>query len=198
VSAPEAEPRQRCRLPVWTLTFVTCAIVVELAPTSAMWLGFERAAVARGQLWRLLTGHLVHGSAQVALLDLAAFALFGLWVERTSPRILAAVLAASAITSTLAVFLFTEYERYVGSSALVSGLLVATAILMLRDSRTRAVRVVALTLVALFAAKVALEWTGLWPAALGGLPPGHETAVVAHVGGALGGGTALLHRTRRR
>ena len=39
----------------------------------------------------------------------------------------------------------------------------------------------------LLAAKLTLEWIGLSPAGLSGLPPGFEPALSAHVGGALGG-----------
>lgn len=192
MSEPDRRAATDGGLPACTLVFVACAVVVELAPASAAWLGFERAAIARGEVWRLLTGHLVHGAARLSLLDLTAFALFGAWVERASRRLFGAVLAASAIVSSLAVLFLTEYERYVGSSALVSGLLAAAALLVLRSSRQRAARFVALTLLGLFAGKVVLELLGAWPAALGGLPSGYQPVAAAHLGGALGGGAVVF------
>ena len=178
--------------PVCTLLVVACALALEVAPGPAARLGFERASVARGEVWRLLTGHLVHGAGRLALFDLTALALFGAWVERASRRIHGAVLVASGLVASLALLAFTEYERYVGSSALVSGLLASACVLVLRSSPSRAGRLVALTLLALFACKLALEFLGLWPAALGGLPAGFEAVPAAHLGGALGGAAATL------
>lgn len=181
-------------LPVLTLVFVACAVVVELTPALAKSLVFEREAIERGELWRLLSGHVVHGTTRLALFDLAAFALFGAWIERSSRRLFVAVLSASALTSSLVVLFLTEYGRYIGSSALVTGFLVATAVEVLRSSPGRAALVVALTLIAFFAVKVVLESLGSWPALWSGIPPGYQPAVMAHLGGALGGASAAFAR----
>ena len=178
-------------LPLVALALVLAALALELAPQAAARLGWERAAIARGELWRLFTGHLVHGAPRLLLLDLGALALLGAWVERASRRLLLAALAASALASSLAVLACTGYGRYVGSSALASGLAAAAAVLLLRSPR-RPARLVAWTLLALIAGKLALEGLELWPAALGGLPPGHEPVPAAHLAGALGGGAAAL------
>lgn len=187
-------------LPWCTLLFVACAVAVELSPRGTHALGFERASIARGEVWRLLSGHLVHGEPRLALLDLATLALFGAWVERASRPLFGAVLAMSAVISSLAVYGLTDYARYVGSSALVSGLLVATVMLLLdgarrrSSGRARVARFAALALLGLFVGKVVLELFGAWPAALGGLPSGYEPVAVAHAGGALGGFSATFRR----
>lgn len=178
--------------PVCTLAFLVSSLLADLTPRASDWLRFERAPIARGEIWRLLTGHLIHEVEQLAVLDLTALALFGVYVERVSRRLLGGVLLVSALVSSLAVFFLTDYERYVGSSALVSGLLVAAALSVLRSSRGGAGRLLALTLIALFALKIALELHGSWPAALGGLPPGYEPVAAAHLGGALGGCAAVF------
>ena len=110
--------------------------------------------------------------------------ILGAWIDRRSRRLLGAELFASALLSSLALLLMTDYERAIGSSGLVSGLLMAAIVLAFR----RCNRTVALVAGALFGSKLALEFFGLWPAALGGLPPGYEPAAAAHIGGALGGG----------
>jgi membrane associated rhomboid family serine protease len=126
----------------------------------------------------------VHEVPRLAVVDLTVLLLLGAWVELRSRALLAAVLASSALLSSAALWLLTDYPRYVGSSALSSGLLCAAILLAAREGRS----LVPLVLGVLFAAKLVLEAWGAWPAALGGLPPGYEPATAAHVGGAVAGG----------
>jgi hypothetical protein len=53
------EPAAR-RLPVASLLFVVFALAVNVVPGVADWLQFDRHAIARGELWRLVTSHYVH------------------------------------------------------------------------------------------------------------------------------------------
>lgn len=48
-------------------------------------LQFDRDAIAGGELWRLVTGNIVHWSAEHCLLDVAAFAVLG-WLYEPSLR----------------------------------------------------------------------------------------------------------------
>ncbi len=184
----------RWRPPLATLALAAAAVVTDASPTLSDALSLERVGVERGQVWRLLTGHLVHEVPRVAVLDLGMLLLLGAWIENRSRSLFGAVLFASAVLSSLAFWLFTGFERSVGSSGLVCGLLAAAVVLAFRDGR----RALAVAVGAVFGAKLALELLGLWPAALGGLPPGYALATEAHLGGLAGGAvTALTYRRRR-
>jgi rhomboid family GlyGly-CTERM serine protease len=59
-----------------------CAAGASLFASPGRWLVYDRAAVARGQWWRLLSGSLVHFSPLHAALDLGAVLLAGGLLER--------------------------------------------------------------------------------------------------------------------
>jgi rhomboid family GlyGly-CTERM serine protease len=176
------------RLPLCTLSLVAAALAVDAVPALADRLTLERAALEQGQLWRALSGHLVHQLPQVAWLDLAALLLLGGWLERRSRGLLAVVLLGSALACALAFYFLTVYERHVGSSGLAHGLLAAAIVRAFRDGQ----RAVALGAAALLLAKLALELSGAWPAALGSLPDGYQSAVAVHAAGVLSGALAAL------
>lgn len=173
------------------------ALGLLLRPGWAEPFAFDRAAIERGELWRLLTGHLVHGSLRLALFDLVGLALFGAWVERGSRTLLIVVVFAAASAASLGVWGGTEHARYVGSSALVSGLLTAGAVRMWRQPAERGMRLLAGLLLVGFATKLTLEVAGAWPATWGALPEGIEPVAAAHLLGALAGASAAwFHRAR--
>lgn len=137
----------------------------------------------------------MHGFRGLLVLDLAALALLGAWVERRSRRAFVSVVLCAALAASLAVLLLTSLERYVGSSALATALLVNGAVVALRKHPRSLEARIALLALALLAAKILLEALGSWPAALGSLPDGVEPVAVAHLAGALvGWAFALLVR----
>lgn len=174
------------RLPLVTLSLVAAALAVDALPWLSDGLVLERARVLDGQLWRLLTGHLVHGLPRLAALDLIALGLLGAWVERRDRRGLPVVLLSSALVASVATLLLGPHERIVGSSALACGLFAAAAVLARREGRA----VLALGLGAVLVAKLGLEATGLWSGGLGTLPANLQPDLAAHAGGALGGALA--------
>jgi membrane associated rhomboid family serine protease len=175
---------------VCTLAFVCAAALVSAGP--AEWrapLVLERQAVLGGELWRILTGHLWHGEAALAMWDLGALALLGGWVERRSRAELLAALGLGALLSGVAVLLLRpDLASYQGSSALASALLVTECLRLWAHGSDPFVRVAAALGLLVLAAKVVLESVGLWTSpALGG-PGGLESVAVAHLAGALAGG----------
>ena len=52
-------------------------------PGEASWLILDRTAVGQGEVWRLLTGHLLHYTPRHLGWDLLAFLLLGGWCEAT-------------------------------------------------------------------------------------------------------------------
>ena len=157
-------------------------------------LQYERRALAAGQLWRLLTAHLVHLDAWHAVLNLAGLGLLtGLFPRSYTPLEWLAVAVASALAIDAGLWLGDPWvEWYVGLSGVLHGVLAAGAIAWWRaESRTFAA-----LLSLILTAKLAYEQTrGALPFS-GSLP----VVVDAHLYGAIGGAiTAIaIIKLRRR
>jgi len=124
-------------------TFLLAAIAILaylcLGPAPEAWV-FDRAAIAQGEWWRLLTGHWVHSDAQHALWDIAALLLFGMLLEAHLRWLLAAALLfASAGVDAWLWWGQPELQLYCGLSGIFNGLLAAGLVLLWRDFRHPAV-----------------------------------------------------------
>lgn len=88
-------------------------------------LQYSRSALAERELWRLLSGHLVHFSWTHLASDSAAFCLLGMLVERQEGRATFAVLlSVLALGTSIALwFCVPDLAYYGGISALNYGLL---------------------------------------------------------------------------
>jgi hypothetical protein len=181
--------RARACVPVCTLAFVCAAALVSAAP--AEWsapLVLERRAALAGELWLVATGHLWHGSPALALWDLAALALLGVWIERRSRAELLAALGLGALLSGAAVLaLRPDLASYQGASALASALLATGCLHLLARSGHGFARGAAALALLLLLAKLALESVGLWPSSALGASGALESVAVAHRAGATAG-----------
>ena len=160
-------------------------------------LRFDRAAIADGAWWRLLSGNFVHLGAAHLGMNLAGLALVAVLVWE---RFDAAEWAATILLGSLAVgvglyALNPDIGWYVGFSGTLHTLVVAGSIGDLRHYPRSAA-----ALLALVAAKL------VWEQLAGALPGSEATAggrvvVDAHLYGALAGAALapalLLHRRRR-
>jgi rhomboid family GlyGly-CTERM serine protease len=99
-----------------------------------MALRYEREALAQGQLWRLLSGHLVHLSLVHALLNCAGLVLlWALFARAYSPRRWAWILFTSTLTIDAGLwFLRPAVDWYVGASGVLHGALAAGAVAFYR------------------------------------------------------------------
>jgi rhomboid family GlyGly-CTERM serine protease len=157
-------------------------------------LQYDRAQVAAGQVWRLLTGQMVHWTARMAVADLAVLLALGLWLETGGRRralLLALILGAIGVV--LGVQLLPPgLTLYRGSSGLASALFVLTALEAARPPARPSARLLALAALLLFAAKIAWEAAGGHPLFAGTLPPGVEVAPAVHLLGGLAGAIAFV------
>jgi len=144
-------------------------------------LRYERAGLAAGQWWRLLTAHLVHLDLHHALLNAAGLALMWALFERDySPRQWLGIALGSiaAIDAGLWVRDSTVLW-YVGSSGALHGIMAAGTLAHLRQGERDGWLLAGMLLV-----KLAYEqWLGALP--LSGSDP---VVVDAHLYGVLGGG----------
>jgi len=167
-----------------------CALA-QLSPAAGSLLELSRPALASGECWRLLTGHLVHWSWAHLFWDALPLVTLSGIIGARSPARLIACLAGAALVVPLAVLLSApQISTYRGLSGVDAGLYVLGGRLLVREHR-RAGRRISLAAVRLalagFIAKV------LYEAATGGgvfvdvQAVGVVTVPIAHVaGGAVG------------
>jgi len=118
------------------------ALVLHATPHAAALLQFDRAALAHGQLWRLLTGHLVHFSTEHLLWDVGAFALLGLLLPPLPLRRWARLLGGAALAISAGVWLLQpQFVLYRGLSGIDCALFGAVLVARLRVARRERDRV---------------------------------------------------------
>lgn len=185
----------KIRLPWLTLTVAAAAIAVHLLPCTAGWLQYDRAALGRGELWRLLTAHLVHFDGNHLVWDLSVLLAFGGVCERASRRRCAAALGFAAAAITVTLWLWQpQFELYRGLSGLDCALVGLLAGALLRHSHRIAVTSGVIVLCA-FAAKCAYELTTAQTVFASG--DGYVPVPLAHlIGLATGVVTSLIVSTQ--
>ena len=174
-------------MPWRSLALAAAALAVAAAPEIVGLLRLDQSAVLGGEIWRLWTGHLVHGSAQHLAWNVAALIGLGFLFERAIGRnFTALVLIGGAVVGAGVFVLQPEIDTYLGLSGVLNTIWVGGAVIAARGERgwMRAVYFVA---VAAGLSKILFEaWTGLSiftdPGALGGRP-----LVLAHALGSLAG-----------
>jgi len=153
-------------------------------------LRYDRLAIANGELWRLISGHLVHLGPSHLVLNAIGLVLVAALV---GPRMHLAGWGFAFVLSSLVIsaglWLHTpQLQWYVGLSGVLHGLLVAGAVNGLTE---RSERWFSLTLLMLLTAKIG------WEQVLGPMPgtaaaAGGPVVVDAHLFGALGGLAATV------
>ena len=74
-------------MPIKTIVPITTAVigVAAIAATTVPWIGcrlvYDRSAIAGGEVWRIVTGHLYHYSVLHLVCNLLPFLAIGLWIE---------------------------------------------------------------------------------------------------------------------
>lgn len=187
-------PNLLARVPVLTAVFALSTGVLYAFPPAPPALQYDLDAPPASQLYRPLTCHLTHWSANHLGWSALAFAVLGAACERRGRGRFAACVLGSALAVPVALRLLQPaVATYRGLSGIDSGLFVLLATLLLREriaSRTRGRRGWAVAIVAVLAAfvgKVAFEFaTGsavFADNAAGGFVP----VPLAHLAGAAAG-----------
>lgn len=122
-------------LPLWTISIICLAIIIYLSPTLTATFIYDRQAIIEGELWRLLSGHLVHFSIKHLLYDTIGFGTAGIWIEyRGYPQFgFLCLLMAFVISVTLFIIMPT-LSYYGGLSGLASGAIVYLALWGLQET----------------------------------------------------------------
>jgi len=159
----------------WTVALAAAMLAANwgLLPSSPSWAApllkafeYDRDAILHGQLWRLVSGNLVHWSAEHFWLDVGAFLLLGAAFEPSFKRSRVSfgnfVLATSLIVGSAMLLALPDMKLYRGLSGVDSGLFAAALLLEADQARTSGRRWWYLAPAALaFAGKIVFEcWTG--------------------------------------
>jgi rhomboid family GlyGly-CTERM serine protease len=160
-----------------------CALLLLLTAAGEAgrtWLRYDRVALQSGEVWRLLTAHLVHLDLHHALLNCLGLALmWALFARDYTPRQWLLILLGSMAAIDAGLWLWDSTLRwYVGSSGALHGVMAAGTLAHLRRRERDA-----WLLAAFLAGKLA------WEQAVGALPlSGSDPVVVdAHMFGVAGG-----------
>ena len=153
---------------------------------------FDRSGIAAGEVWRLLTGHLVHLGTSHLVLNAAGVVLVWLLVGRAYSIREWAILSLAVIVAIDAGlwWLNPRLDWYVGLSGVLHGWLAAGSVNLLYRGRSDG-----WLLLGLLAAKLVFEqWQGLIPGSVESA--GGPVIVDAHLYGGLAGAASGFVLTR--
>jgi rhomboid family GlyGly-CTERM serine protease len=178
-----AARNEACR-PVATLLVAAAGLAVFLSPAATQWLIYDRDRVLAGQVWRLLTGNVVHLSASHLLYNLVVFVAAGIWIERSQrPAYLLLISLTATASGLYFLTVMPQMARYGGLSGVVSAIIVYLSLQEIGQGGIS--RVVWTTVLALFTAKVGYEILfGQAVFAVSASTP-FEVVPVAHIIGAI-------------
>jgi len=178
-------------LPWRSLAVAAAALAVAALPGLRSDLWVERGAVLSGQLWRLWTSHLVHGSGGHLVWNVVGLIGLGLLFESTlGNRIWGVLIVCAPLVGLGTMSLQTGLVSYCGLSGVLNGLWVAGALLSAREEDRRGNRLLAWLFRACVLAdlgKIAWEASSGAPIFTGAALGGGVAVPIAHALGALGG-----------
>ena len=149
------------RIPYVSLLLAVAALTIHALPGAAERLQYDRAAIAAGELWRILSGHWTHVSADHLLWNFLAFTLLAIIFERCNRLRFCVCITTSAALISLALWTTLPHlPIYRGLSGIASALFGFGVVTLLRKEisacRWSAVWVLSAVCLALVA-KIAYE-----------------------------------------
>lgn len=187
------------RLAGVSLLLAGAAMCLQCSPAALEWLEYDRAAIAGGELWRVVTGHLTHVSWDHLLWDAAALVVLGALCEREQRRAFAVCVGVTAVALSACLWIaMPDLANYRGLSGIDSAVFVFLAVLLLRESLAAGENWWSAGILAVlcgFGLKVAFEYatgrTVFVDSATSGMTP---VPLVHVVGGLIGGMVAWWTR----
>lgn len=132
------------RIPILTVALlVALAGLYWLVPEQSL-LYFSATDIARGETWRIVSGHFMHADAKHLMWNCVGLAVLGTLIEQHSRRILLAALVTGVIAvSVLLLSPFSQLQFYCGLSGVLNTLLLVALWLEWRTSPSLLVLVIA-------------------------------------------------------
>lgn len=189
-------PPRLTAMPWITACLVATALAAQWLPGAADLLPYDRDAVARGELWRIITGHFIHYSWAHLANSLLAL-LPAAWLVESRRRSDVLPIAASASIAIGVVLFLGEphIAEYRGASGIGLTFLVYAGLCGLHGDRRW--RMVCQVLLAAVLVKLLAEAAG-WELRNWQTDEGFVPVLSSHVVGAAVGTAAYLWRRRRR
>ena len=153
-------PPALTRIPWWSLGLTAVALLIHRFDGAGGLLVYDREGIAAGELWRLLTGHLVHFSAAHLVNNLLVL-VPALWLVETRYKDAGLLLLVAASTVGIAVFAGApELQTFGGASGISLAFLTYACLRGIHENRRW--RVVCGVLLAIVCAKLAAEVFWSW------------------------------------
>ncbi len=113
------DPAATRRPPAVSSLLSAAALLVAVVPGAAGFLEYDRAAIAAGEIWRIVTGHWTHVNADHLIWDVLTFAVLGALCERAHRgRFLACVAGSALAIPPVVGALLPELATYRGLSGI--------------------------------------------------------------------------------
>ncbi len=123
------------RFPIWTGLILGLSIISYASPQVSSALIYDRAALFKGEIWRLFTSHLVHFTPLHLFYNLIAFGIAGWIIEyRGYQHFVPLCLLMAFFISVSLMVMKPGMIYYGGLSGLASGAIYYLALLGLRES----------------------------------------------------------------
>ncbi|WP_165967884.1 rhombosortase [Sapientia aquatica] len=171
-------------LPASVFLALACVALAIAPETYCATLEFDRRAILGGEFWRIWTGHLVHFSAQHAIIDISSMYLVSRTVESTTSRryFLFFVFLSATFISLSLLIAFPELIIYRGSSGVLTAIGVYAGSVFWRESSSMKIVVTLVSGLAILKTWIDITNT---QSVFSSLPVGVNIAWQAHLIGAL-------------
>jgi len=138
------KPVNRPQLPFLTITLVVVLIGLHFMPADKTLLYFSAADIARGETWRILSGHFIHADLQHLFWNCLGLMVLGALIERRSRWMLcAALITGVTAVSFLLLSPMSQLDYYCGLSGVLNTLLLVALWLEWTHTHSRVLIVVA-------------------------------------------------------
>jgi rhomboid family GlyGly-CTERM serine protease len=122
-------------LPVVTVCIAALAALAAMSDMVQQWLEFDRAAIGHWQLWRIVTGHMVHWNTDHFVWDALMFGVLGCICEQSDRRrFVGCLLGSAAAISAAIIWLLPGTNLYRGLSGVDSALFILACVEWMCDA----------------------------------------------------------------
>jgi rhomboid family GlyGly-CTERM serine protease len=132
------------RLPILTISLLMALIGLHWLVPDKTVLYFNAADIARGETWRIVTGHFMHADVEHLLWNCLGLAVLGMLIEQRSWRMWWVALGVGVVSvSALLLSPFSQLEYYCGLSGVLNTLLLIALWLEWQATRSWLIMVIA-------------------------------------------------------
>lgn len=123
-------------IPLFTSAIILASLLSSISPELSSLLIFDRSALVRGEVWRILTCHFVHFSGTHLAYNLFAFGIAGSVIEKKNYPHFGRLCLWSALAISISLFtLKTDMHYYGGLSGIACGALYYCALMGIKETR---------------------------------------------------------------